>query len=82
MQTNLALQAIQYSLTVLVLQVMIEEMQGQEAEFLKEQKEKKLKNRFLAALRGCYVCFMSIYQVSFLYFLGLAGSLLVRLLYL
>lgn len=29
-------------------QVMIEEMQEQEAEFLKEQKEKKLKNRSVA----------------------------------
>jgi len=31
------------------MQVMIEEMQEQEAEFLKEQKEKKLKNRRLSA---------------------------------
>ena len=33
------------------VEVMIEEMQEQEAEFLKEQKEKKLKNRRLSAWR-------------------------------
>lgn len=38
------------------MQVMIEEMQEQEAEFLKEQKEKKLKNRRLSAWRLSTQC--------------------------
>ena len=58
---------------------MIEEMQEQEAEFLKEQKEKKLKNRRLSAFletfhsmfklpkfqRCCYITVVHLFQGAF-----------------
>ena len=60
---------------------MIEEMQEQEAEFLKEQKEKKLKNRRLSAFletfhsmfklpkfqRCCYITVVHLFQGAFFF---------------
>ena len=56
-------------------QVMIEEMQEQEAEFLQEQKEKKLKNRCWTKMTEESVDIGSVFHESFPFSLYHAGNL-------